>query len=120
MTDDAVQGRAPGASTTPPPRPTRSPAAPAPSDRATQMFLRDADDPDGFVFAMPNVMMGADNLRSEIIRDGSDRHGWIRMTHEAHGRRYVGEGPTHVAATLAVLADKLGYVATIVDKIEED
>jgi hypothetical protein len=49
MMDDAVQGRAPGASTTPPPRPTRSPATPPPSGgsvhQATQTVTLDSARP---------------------------------------------------------------------------
>lgn len=85
------------------------------------MFVRETpDEPYGFVFAMPNVAMSADNVRWEIIRDGSERHGWARMIYEPPGRRHVGEGPDTTAATLALLADMLGYVATIVDKTEEE
>ena len=124
MSDESVQERAPGHSDAAPPRPSRSPATPPPSgrasgtDRAVEMFNRDPDGANGFIFAMPSVMMSADNMTWDVIRDRSERHGWIRMTHEAHGRQYAGEGPSTVAASLAVLADMLGYVATIVDKPE--
>jgi hypothetical protein len=90
------------------------------TDRATEMFLRETpDDPYGFVFAMPSVAMSAERMDYEIIRDGSERHGWIRMSYEGLGGRGVGEGPDFTAATLAVLADRLGYVATIVRKVED-
>jgi hypothetical protein len=89
------------------------------TDLSTRMFLREPpDDPYGFVFAMPSVAMSADNMRWEIIQDGSERNGWARMIYEPPGRRHVGEGPDTTAATLALLADMLGYEATIVDKIE--
>lgn len=94
MTDDAIQMRAPGASTSPPPRPTRSPAAPV-----RNQSLRMPDHPDDVGeprYLLPPLPGG--EVRKDVFR--STGPGAVRLTHIPTGIVATGDGGGSEAANL--------------------
>lgn len=75
---------------------------------------RTPDEPYGYKLVMPGVMIGAEELEFSYA-DGA-----YTATQTEDGRTWTGTASYHQAAILALIADRMGFTATIEPKPEPE